>query len=70
MKITYDKKVDAMYIRFKKGLYDHTKKVTDEILVDVTKKGEVLGLEILDASKNIGKVKDKKLNVEFSTIQA
>lgn len=70
MKITYDKSVDAMYIKLKKGSYDHTKKVTDDILVDVSKKGEVLGLEILDASRNIGKVKPEKLNVEFSTVQA
>ena len=65
MKITYDKKVDAMYIRLRKGTYDHTKKVTDDILVDVSKKGEVLGLEILDASRNIGKVKPEKVAVEF-----
>lgn len=68
MKITYDKKVDAMYIRLRKGSYDHTKKVTDDILVDVSKKGRVLGLEILDASKNIGKVKKEKVAVEFTTV--
>lgn len=67
MKITYDKKVDAMYIKLKKGSYDHTKKVTEDILVDVSKKGEVLGLEILDASKNIGKIKPQKIAVEFAT---
>lgn len=66
MKITYDKKVDAMYIKLRKGRYDHSKKVTDDILVDVSKKGEVLGLEILDASKNIGKIKPEKIAVEFS----
>ena len=48
MKITFDEKIDAMYITLRKGRYDHTKKVTDDILVDVTKKGEVLGLEILN----------------------
>lgn len=67
MKITYDKKIDAMYIKLKKGSYDHTKKITDDILVDVSKKGEVLGLEILDASKNIGKIKPSKVAVEFTT---
>lgn len=67
MKITYDKKVDAMYIRFKKGRYDHTKKVTDDVLVDVTAKGEVLGLEILDATHNIGAIEPgRKLAIEFS----
>lgn len=67
MKITYDKKVDAMYIKFKKGRYDHTKKVTDDILVDVTKKGEILGLEILEVRHNIGMIQPGKLNVEFSS---
>lgn len=70
MKITYDEKVDAMYIKFKKGRYDHSKKVTDDILVDVSKKGEVLGLEILDASHNIGKIKPEKVVVEFAGMQA
>ncbi|MDO8486723.1 MAG: DUF2283 domain-containing protein [Candidatus Curtissbacteria bacterium] len=64
MKISYDPKVDAMYIRFRSGKYDRTKKVTDEILVDVTKKGEVLGLEILDAKKQFGNIKPEK--IEFS----
>jgi uncharacterized protein YuzE len=67
MKITYDKRMDAMYIKLKKGKYDHTKKVSDDILVDVSEKGEVLGLEILDASENIGSVKPEKLKVQVST---
>lgn len=66
MKITYDRKVDAMYIKLRKGRYDHSKKVTDDILVDVSMKGEILGLEILEASKNIGKVKPEKVAVEFT----
>lgn len=65
MKITYDKKVDAMYIKLRTGRYDHTKKVTDDILVDISKKGEVLGLEILDASKNVGKVRREKVEIAF-----
>ena len=64
MKISYDPKVDAMYIRFKSGRYDHTKKITDEILVDITQDGKVLGLEILDAKKQFGKIKPEK--IEFS----
>lgn len=64
MKISYDPKVDAMYIRFKRGRYDHTKKVSDEILVDVTKTGAVLGLEILDAKKQFGNIEQTK--IEFA----
>lgn len=65
MKISYDSKVDAMYIRFKSGKYDHTKKITDQILVDVTSKGEILGLEILDAKRQFGDIKPEK--IEFSS---
>lgn len=53
MNIRYDPKVDAMYIKLAKGKYDSTKKISDAILVDEDKKGKVLGIEILDASKNI-----------------
>ena len=53
MKIRYDKKTDSAYIALKKGLYSHSKKITDEILVDVDKKGGTIGIEILEASKTI-----------------
>lgn len=65
MKISYDPKVDAMYIRFKRGKYDHTKKITDEILVDLSNDGKVLGLEILDAKRQFGEIKPEK--IEFSS---
>jgi uncharacterized protein YuzE len=63
MKISYDPKVDAMYISFKKGKYDHTKKVTEEVMVDVTSKGDILGLEILDAKKKFGDIKSEKIEI-------
>ena len=53
MKVKYDPKTDALYIDLANGTYEKTKKVTDSILVDMTKKGKVLGIEILDASENI-----------------
>lgn len=63
MKVSYDPKVDAMYIRFKSGKYAHTKKITDEILVDVTGEGKVLGLEILDAKKQFGEIKPDRIEI-------
>lgn len=65
MKISYDPKVDAMYVYFRKRKYDHTKKVTEDILVDVAADGKVLGLEILDAKSQIGEIKPDK--IEFSS---
>lgn len=56
----YDSKVDALYISFAKGTYSKSRKVTETILVDEDVKGKVLGVEILDASKNILKFNPKK----------
>ena len=67
MKISYDPKIDAMYIRFGEGKYDRTKKVTDDILVDVTKNGKVLGLEIIDAAKNISALKSQGITFDWAS---
>lgn len=64
MKIRYDKQVDAMYISLAKGKYDNTRKISDVILVDEDKKGKVLGIEILDASKNISAFDPEKINFQ------
>ena len=52
MKIKYDKIIDAKYIRIKSGNIAKTEKKQDWLLFDCDKSGEVLGIEILDASKH------------------
>lgn len=53
MNITYDKLTDILSIDLAKGRYEVSRKITDGIIVDVTKQGKVLGIEILDASETI-----------------
>lgn len=53
MKITYDKEVDALYVSFKKGRVQETKRLGANFLVDVDNKGNILGLEVLDASRSV-----------------
>ena len=53
MRITYDKSVDAMYIRLNEKLtYKSSKKVSDDVLIDYSDDGKVIGVEVLTASKN------------------
>lgn len=52
MKIEYDKTIDAKYVRIKKGKVAYTKKEQDWLLLDCSEEGNVLGIEILDASKH------------------
>lgn len=53
MKIKYDKKTDALYFALAKGNYSDSIKISDNILVDKSTNGKILGIEVLDASLNI-----------------
>ncbi len=58
MKISYDPEVDALYIRLIEGEYEcRTLRLNDEIALNIGP-GEVLvGIEILDAKRVLGKGK-------------
>ncbi|MBU1975306.1 MAG: DUF2283 domain-containing protein [Nanoarchaeota archaeon] len=58
MKISYDSDADAMYIRFSDEDIDHSKKMDDFTILDVNKKGEVIGLEILSVKERNPKMLD------------
>ncbi len=64
MKATYDKDADAMYIRVKKGKVHKTLEISDVILADVDKKGQVLGLDLLFVSSQMPR---KRINQTIRT---
>ena len=53
MKITYDREVDALYIRFKEATVT-TKHLAEGIADDYDASGLLFGIEILDAMKRLG----------------
>jgi len=53
MKITYDREVDALYIRFKETTVT-TKHLAEGISADYDANGLLAGSEILDAVKRLG----------------
>jgi uncharacterized protein YuzE len=53
MRITYDRKVDALYIRFKETTVT-TKHLAEGIAADYDADGLLAGIEILDAMKRLG----------------
>lgn len=61
MKIHYDPEVDALYIELTKGKYEASREISESIIVDEDKNGKVLGIEILDASKNLSKREIKSM---------
>ena len=51
--IEFDSKVNAMYIRFKKGKVDKSEPLADNVIVDVDKNGKAIGIEILLPKQDI-----------------
>lgn len=66
MKFQYDKKVDALYIRFNDKPYFESDEVKDGVIFDYDKKGKIVGIEVLDASKQFPK--EFKANFEKKNI--
>lgn len=52
MRITYDREVDALYIRFQEATVT-TQHVAEGIAMDYDAEGKLSGIEVLDASKRV-----------------
>ncbi|PIN91351.1 DUF2283 domain-containing protein [Candidatus Pacearchaeota archaeon CG10_big_fil_rev_8_21_14_0_10_32_14] len=55
MKINFDKTADAVHIEFCEGKFDSNKKLDDFTIIDLDKKRNILGIELLEVSKRISK---------------
>ena len=54
MKVIYDKESDILDILFTDETVSESDAVGDSFIVDYSKDGKIVSIEILDASKNIG----------------
>ena len=51
MKIEYDNKADAWYICLQDKLVDHTKELSDLVLIDYAIDSSIVGIEVLFCGK-------------------
>jgi len=71
IRVEYDSKADAMYIWFRKAKYEISEELAENVIIDLDKRGRIIGIEILDASKNLGKqLVNKILNTEKLAVTA
>jgi len=55
MRFHYDRNNDALYIRFNENPYAESDEVRDGIVFDYDRRKKIIGIEILDVSKNLPK---------------
>ena len=67
MEIKYDRDIDVKYINIKKGKVLKTCEKFKDVLFDYGKNDEILGVEILNASKNLVNVCE--VGGEFSSLK-
>jgi len=65
VRVEYDPKADAMYIWLRKARYEISEELAENVIIDLDKSGRIIGIEILDATKNLGKeLVDKIVSTE------
>ncbi len=63
MNIQYDRVADAIYFKMSDGSIDKTIKMNDRLMADLDISGNIIGIEMLDASNQIGDMQDLENNV-------
>ena len=53
MEISLDLDADALYIKFQEGKFAKNKKIDEDTIIDLDKKGMLLGIEMLNVTKRV-----------------
>ena len=65
MKVRYDRETDAIYIKLGEGKYLESEEIEEGVVVDYSKGGKVIGIEILNISSRREDMQElKKVFVE------
>lgn len=56
MKANYDRENDILYVIVREGPAYDSEELDDDVRIEYDKNGKIIGVEILDASRNIGRV--------------
>jgi uncharacterized protein YuzE len=66
MKVRYDEEADALYIRLRKGQYYESDEIKEGFILDYDADGNIVGIEILQASSNLAPADLSTVNFEIS----
>ncbi|MDQ7055259.1 MAG: DUF2283 domain-containing protein [Persephonella sp.] len=61
MKIIYDKEAEALYIRLTDKEIEYTEELTPNIIVDYSKDGKPVGIEVLNIKRELSPSSIKEL---------
>ena len=66
MRVRYDEEADALYIKLREGEYHESDEIRDGFILDYDVDGNIIGIEILDASSHLAVADLSTVNIEIS----
>lgn len=66
MKLYYDEKVDALYLRLDESCIVDSEEIKEGIVLDYNQENQVVGIEILEISKRVPLLELKKVQLDFA----
>ena len=65
MKINYMKDIDVLNIELREGKFDYSEELAEGVILDLSDDGEILGIEIIDATKRLEKEVGDKISRKY-----
>jgi len=70
MKIEYSREADALYVYFKEDFVAKSREIEDGIVIDFDDKGQIIGIEVLDATQRFSLADIVNVNIENLPVEA
>jgi len=65
--IKYMKDIDVLNIELQEGNFEYSEEIGEGVILDIGKKGDILSIEIVDATKRLGKEVADKITQRYLT---
>lgn len=70
MKIEYSREADALYVYFKEDFVAKSREIEDGIVIDFDDNGQIIGIEVLDATQRFSLADIVNVNIENLPVEA
>ena len=67
MGVKYVKDIDVLTIELQEGEYEHSEEIGEGVILDIGKNGDILSVEIIDATKRLQKEVADKVTQRYLT---
>jgi uncharacterized protein YuzE len=65
--IKYVKDIDVLNIELQEGSFEYSEEIGEGVILDIGKNGDILSIEIIDATKRLGKEVAEKITQRYLT---